>query len=334
MRAVRFVFVAFLAAAVGMGLAVATLRMPYKGFKGPEVFVDIPKGTSTAGIAGRLARAGVIRYAWQLLAARALRADARLEAGEYRFAAADTAWNVFGRLARGDVFYYELTVPEGDNVFDIARKVGALGRMKREDMLRAAADASPIRDLDAKAPTLEGYLFPSTYRLTRHTTAGELCRTMTAEFRKEWRSLDPGGASVHDTVTLASMVEKETGNAAERPFVASVFRNRLEKGMALDCDPTAIYAALMDRRYRGAIHRSDLESQNAYNTYRHAGLPPGPIANPGRASLQAALEPANSDYLYFVAKADGTGHRFSRTMAEHNERVKEYRRGLKARGGE
>ncbi len=320
-------------AAVGLGVAAATLRMPYKGFEGREVFVDIPRGTSTAGIAARLARAGVIRYRWQLLAARALRARERLEAGEYRFAAADSAWNIYGRLARGDVFYYDLTVPEGDNVFDIARRVGALGRMREEDVLKAAADASPIRDLDAKAPTLEGYLFPSTYRLTRHTTASEMCRAMTAEFRKEWKSLDPGGASVHDTVTLASLVEKETGNAAERPLVASVFRNRLEKGMELDCDPTAIYAAVMDKRYRGVIHRSDLDSENAYNTYRHAGLPPGPIANPGRASLRAALQPASSDYLYFVAKADGTGHKFSRTMAEHNERVKEYRRGLKARGG-
>ncbi len=327
-----FLFIAALAA-VGLGIAAATLRMPYKGFEGREVFVDIPRGTSTAGIAARLVQAGVIRYRWQLLAARALRASARLEAGEYRFAAADSTWNIYGRLARGDVFYYELTVPEGDNVFDIARKVGALGRMKEADVLKAAADASAIRDLDPKAPTLEGYLFPSTYRLTRHTTASELCRAMTAEFRKEWKSLDAGAASVHDTMTLASLVEKETGHAAARPLVASVFRNRMEKGMALDCDPTAIYAALMDRRYRGVIHRSDLDSANAYNTYRHAGLPPGPIANPGRASLQAALQPATSDYLYFVAKADGTGHRFSRTIEEHNERVKEYRRGLKARGG-
>lgn len=154
---------------------------------------------------------------------------------------------------------------------------------------------------------------------------------MTTEFRRQWRELQDhsGTHPVTEVVTLASLVEKETGRAEDRPLVASVYENRLRKGMTLDCDPTTIYAALLDERYRGVIHRSDLNSGNAYNTYRHAGLPPGPIANPGVASLKAALAPAQTDYLYFVAKADGSGgHQFSRTIEEHNVAVQQYRRAI------
>jgi len=193
------------------------------------------------------------------------------------------------------------------------------------DFLKIARSPALIRDLAPNAPSLEGYLFPSTYRVTKNVTAPLLARMMTDLFRKKWQELGAPGA-VNDLVTLASLVEKETAVPAERPLVASVYRNRLEKSVALDCDPTTIYAALLEERYRGTIHRSDLASTNAYNTYRHAGLPPGPIASPGMASLRAAAAPAETNYIYFVAKPDGSGgHNFSATLAEHNRAVASYR---------
>ncbi len=185
-----------------------------------------------------------------------------------------------------------------------------------------------IRDLDPRAPSLEGYLFPNTYRLSRHTTPERLCRMMTAKFREAWKSLHTT-ADVHDTVTLASMVEKEGKLAEERPRIAAVFANRLRLGMKLDCDPTTIYAAMLEKRYSGVIHRSDLDRDHPYNTYRHAGLPPGPIANPGLPSIRAALAPADVDSLYFVARADGSGgHEFSSTIAAHKNAVDRYHRAL------
>ena len=318
-----------LLAAVTACLVYFSLAASYQGFSN-QVILDFPKGTSTQGMADELAEAGVIRFAWQFLLLRALRPTARLEAGEYLFSHADTPRNIFSRIARGDVFFYELVVPEGSNMFDIATSLARFDFLKPADFLNAARKPALIHDLAPHAPTLEGYLFPSTYRITRATTEQQLCVMMTAQFRKHWRDLEgsrPPDASVNDTVTLASMVEKETAVPDERRIVASVYDNRLRKGMTLDCDPTTIYAALLQDRYRGAIYRSDLNSDSAYNTYRHAGLPPGPIANPGLASLKAALTPAETDYFYFVAKADGSGgHHFSRTIEEHNLAVQKYRR--------
>jgi UPF0755 protein len=322
-----FLLLAFIAA----GFAYLSLHTTYRAF-GHPVILDFPKGTSAQAMADDLARNGVVRYSWQFLMARALQPGKRLQAGEYRFARADTPLNILNRIARGDVFYYELVVPEGANMFDIAASVGRFDFLKSSDFLRAARNPALIRDLAPHALTLEGYLFPATYRITRSTTAAQLCAIMTAQFRKQWRELQSAAHKrpVNDIVTLASLVEKETGRPEDRPIVASVYQNRLRKGMALDCDPTTIYAALLDARYRGTIHRSDLASDNAYNTYRHAGLPPGPIANPGVASLQAALMPAETDYLYFVAEPDGSGkHQFSATMAQHELAVQRYRRATK-----
>ncbi len=191
-----------------------------------------------------------------------------------------------------------------------------------------ASDPSSIRDLDPKAPTLEGYLFPATYRVTRHMTAAQIAHQMTGQFRKVWKEIAKPGADVHQATTLASLVEKETAAPSERPTIAAVYVNRLRLGMRLDCDPTTIYAAMLEGRYKGTIYRSNLNSANPYNTYQNPGLPPGPIANPGLESLKAALEPAQADYLFFVAKPGGAGsHNFSRTIAEHNLAVQAYRRG-------
>ncbi|HLH43645.1 MAG TPA: endolytic transglycosylase MltG [Bryobacteraceae bacterium] len=304
------------------GAAVASLWAPYQGFRG-ETFVELDRGAGTLALGRALQRAGVIRYAWQFWLERAFRSSAKLTAGEYRFAGPASVHAIFDRIARGDIFYIELRVPEGSNMFDVAKLVEASGRISADEFLRAASDPTPIRDIDPQARTLEGYLFPATYRLSHLTTAGELCRMMTAQFRKQWKRL--GGGAPHFVVTLASMVEKETGIAQERPLVAGVFTNRLTRGMHLECDPTTIYAALLEERYRGAIHRSDLDSDNPYNTYRNPGLPPGPIANPGAEALEAALHPATTKYLYFVAKRSGEGHWFSSTLADHEKAVQAYR---------
>ncbi len=330
-RVLRVLFAVVVLGIIAAGLAYVSVYASFQGFREP-VILDFPKGTSTQAMAHALAQNGVIRYSWQFLIARALKPGRKLQAGEYQFARADTPSNIFNRIARGDVFFYELVVPEGSNIFDIAASVGGFDFLKASDFLRAARNPSLILDLAPQAPTLEGYLFPATYRITRATTVEQLCAMMTSQFRKQWRELHDSShtGSVNDVVTLASLVEKETGRPEERPIVASVYENRLSKGMALDCDPTTIYAALLEARYRGTIYRSDLASDNAYNTYRHAGLPPGPIANPGAAALKAALAPAQTDYLYFVAKADGSGgHQFSQTMEQHNLAVQQYRRATK-----
>ena len=285
----------------------------YAAFSG-EVFVDIPLGTSTPRVAAMLAEAGVVRHPLLFLAARALHPRLRPQAGEYRFAEPATPAEILRRLARGDVYTIELRVPEGTDVFDLAQLVEAAGLGRAEEFLRLALPH-------------EGYLFPSTYFFRRQTRPEQIVETMRAQFERVWRELG-GQGGVHATVTLASLIEKETAVAEERPLIASVFRNRLERRMPLQCDPTTIYAAMLDGRWRGAIHRSDLDREHPYNTYRISGLPPGPIANPGRESLAAALRPADTDFTYFVAKADGSGaHVFSASLEAHNRAVWRFRNG-------
>jgi UPF0755 protein len=332
MKFLRRVGCLVLLLALAGGFAAYRVMAPYQAFQG-ETFVDFPRGTSTDAIADRLAAAGIVRSRWDFLMARIAQRGRVLQAGEYRFDRAASAYEVFDRIARGDVFYYTLVVPEGQNMFDIAQSAGALGLFSADAFLAAARDPASIRDLDARATTLEGYLFPNTYKLGRHATPDSVCHMMTAKFREVWRALiasAPANTSVHDVVTLASLVEREARLPAERPLVAAVFTNRLRTGMKLDCDPTTIYAALLEHRFRGTIYRSDLDSDNPYNTYRHAGLPPGPIANPGLDSVRAAMHPAQSEALYFVAKPDGSGaHQFSNTLEEHNAAAERYRRGQK-----
>ena len=303
---------------------------PYFNRQGRS-FVEIERGMSSQAIARTLEERGIVRSRWAFLAVRLLHPRAGLQAGEYRFEAEQTPFQVFDKIHRGEIFYEQLTVPEGSNIFDIAEMLRHSDTVAAPAFLQAASDPRPIRDLDPQAPSLEGYLFPSTYRVTHKTTAQQLCREMTGEFRKQWKQLIAGRApsrSVHQIVTLASLVEKEAAAEGERPEVASVFLNRLKLSMPLQCDPTTIYAALVENRYRGTIHRSDLASVNPYNTYTHTGLPPGPIANPGLRSLRAALHPADTTFLYFVAKPNGVGsHVFSSSLAEHEKAVLAYRKG-------
>jgi UPF0755 protein len=323
----RIIGTALLVALLAVGFVAFRLTRPYRSFSG-DLVLDFPRGTSAQAIARTLAQNGVVPGRWYFLLARALERGRTLQAGEYRFNRAASPLEVFGRIARGDVFYYELVVPEGWTMFDIGAAVEQLGLFPAVSFVAAARDPSLIRDLDPRAPTLEGYLFPNTYRLNHKTTPELLCRMMTARFRAVWQSLQTSSRT-HDTVTLASLVEKEGKLPQERPLIAAVFENRLRIGMKLDCDPTTIYAAILDQRYRGTIYRSDLDSDNPYNTYRHAGLPPGPIANPGLASLRAVLQPAASEDLYFVLRPDGAGaHEFSKTIAAHQAATERYRRGL------
>ncbi len=342
MKRLRRTGALLLIAATLAGALWVWLQLPYRDFAA-ETFVRFDRGSGSIAMARALEQAGVIRYAWQFWLERALHPSAKLAAGEYKFEDAASVSAVFGRIARGDVYYFEFSVPEGSNIFDIARLAEAAGAMPAQDFLKAAENPMSIRDLDPAAPTLEGYLFPATYRLSHSTTAAELCQLMTAQFRRQWKKLlegQPTGQSAklsadpHRAVTLASLVERETPFAQERPLIAGVFVNRLNLSMRLECDPTTIYAALLDHRYRGAIHRSDLESRNPYNTYRNPGLPPGPIANPGAESLTAALHPAETKYLYFVAKPSGGGHQFSATLAEHDKAVRAYRHGSQEHGNQ
>jgi len=327
-RAAAVLLIALAAAAAFAAYLYRELNRPYQGFA-DEVFVIIERGTSTREIARRLAAEGVLEREWTLVAVRALRPRAVLHAGEYRFSEPASPWEVFDRLARGDVYYHSVTIPEGANIFDAVRIVSQLDWIDAGAVEKVVRSPALIADLDPKATTLEGYLFPSTYFITRNTPAEEICRMMTDEFRRVWASLDTD-ADVHQTVTLASLVEKETAVPDERPLIASVFWNRLRRGMKLECDPTVIYAALLEGVWDGVIHRSDLARRHPYNTYVFAGLPPGPIASPGRESIQAVLDPPETDYLFFVALPDGSGrHAFSKTIAAHNRAVVRYRRGIR-----
>lgn len=326
MKFFRFLIVLLVVAFFGTATAWYLTSRPFQGFEGDR-FIDIPKGMSTRGIAAMLRREGVIQNEWGFLLARALSPGTKLQAGEYRFNKPASAQEVLSRIGQGDTFYLELVVPEGQNMFDIAKDVKKLHVFSEAAFLKAAHDPKLIRDLDPEATSLEGFLWPDTYRLARTTTPGQLCAAMTRKFRTTWMSLN-SKSNVHKAVTMASLIEREARVPSDRPLVSSVFYNRLRTGMKLDCDPTTVYAALLEGTYRGKIYRSDLENPNPYNTYKNAGLPPGPIANPGLSSLKAALKPADTHYLYFVVKPDGSGaHTFSEDLASHSAAAAEYRRG-------
>jgi len=327
----RLLAIVVVLGALAAGFAYFRTTQTYQGFQ-DQVYLDIPHGANTRFIGDLLARKGVVRSSWDFIAARAIQQvvgrNITLQAGEYRFARPASPNEVLYRIARGDIFFFRLIVPEGYNMFDTAAAVKKLGTFSDAAFLKEVRNPALIKDLDPDAPSLEGYLFPDTYHLTRATTPHQLAMAMTDRFRNAWRSLD--GKSVHKTVTLASLVEREARRPEERPRIASVFENRLDLGMKLDCDPTTVYAALLAGDYRGKIYRSDLDRESPWNTYKSPGLPPGPIANPGLSSLKAALHPESSQYLYFVAKGDGSGgHAFTQTLAEHQEATQTLRRAEK-----
>jgi UPF0755 protein len=302
---------------------------PFKGYGVSEQFVDIPQGSGSMTIATRLADAGVVRDVNSFrLALWLTGAGRRLQAGEYRFDQPLSARQVAEKIARGDVYVRPITFPEGLTVKQMAALYESKGFGSAQEFADAARNGALVSAVDPAARDLEGYLFPDTYKLPRHATAEQLVARMVAGFMKALTpdlidKAEARGLSIRQLVTMASIVEKETGTPAERSQVAAVYANRLKIGMGLQCDPTVIYALERAGRYDGNLTREDLQFDSPYNTYRYAGLPPGPIASPGRASLEAAASPANVPYIYFVSKNDGS-HAFATTLDEHNRNVQQY----------
>jgi UPF0755 protein len=333
-----FILLLVLAAAGAAGWMWYCITQPYPGPAASGVFVTVPHGASSRGVARILESSGVVRsaLAFEIYARRHPRRS--LEAGEYLFDHAVSSRDVFWKLAKGQVYEIPFTVREGETLYDIAHELEAGHFLSADDFVKAASDPMMVRDLDPHARTLEGFLFPATYQLPRHPVAVELTAAMVKKFKEQWSRISPplagddktrlaSGYPISSIVTLASLVERETPKKDERPLVAGVFENRLRKDMMLQCDPTVIYALEQEGRYNGTLTGADLHLNSPYNTYEHTGLPPGPIGNPGEASLRAALQPAETDYLYFVANTQG-GHFFSATLAEHNKNVTKYRRLL------
>jgi UPF0755 protein len=315
-----------------------------------QIFVMLRPGYSTRHIASALKANGVIRSEEAFLLWHYFHHARPLQAGEYLFEKPANAIDVQKRLARGDVYFHTVVVPEGFTMFDIAQAVEAAGLGPAADFLKVAqTDTAIVAELAPGARSLEGYLFPDTYQFSRMMTMREMASAMVRQFREvafhvgliqtagasvEASSVPSGShqmlldTSVERTVIMASIIEKETSVAEERPLVASVYYNRLQKNIALDADPSIIYAELLAGSYTGALHHDDMRFNSPYNTYTHAGLPPGPIGNPGKSALEAAMHPAQTDFYYFVADAEGH-HRFARTIEEHNNNVAAYRRAMR-----
>jgi len=326
-----------------------------------QAFVLLHPGYSTRRIAAELKSAGVIRSEQAFVLWRYFHHGRSLKAGEYLFEKPANIVDVQRRIGHGDVYFHTVVVPEGFTMFDIARAVEAAGLGPAEDFLKVAeSDTALIADIAPHAHSLEGYLFPETYEFTRMMTMHEMAAAMVKQFRQVAGQIgltaeqnavpqsesntghitveisahvyspnDPP-SELERTVIMASIVEKETAVPDERSEVASVYYNRLAKRMALDADPSIIYAELLAGTYQGALHHADMQFRSPYNTYRNPGLPPGPIGNPGRSALEAAMHPAQSDYYYFVADAQGH-HRFARTMEEHDKNVAAYRKAMRDR---
>jgi len=329
-RIVVTLFVAGVVAGTIAGISLRRLAEPFKGYEGVEQFVDLLPGDGAAVIARKLVDAGVVRDRWTFrVALWRTGAARRLEAGEYRFDDSMTALDVVAKLERGDVYLRPVTFPEGLTAREMARIFESRGLGSAAAFMSAArAAAGLVQDIDPSAGDLEGYLFPETYALSRHAGATELVRMMVGRFRQVWTpQLQADAAALgltsRQAITLASLVEKETARPEERPVVAGVYLHRLRVGMALQCDPTVIYALESRNQYRGDLTHENLQVDSPYNTYRYPGLPPGPIASPSRSSIEAVVHAEPVDYLYFVSRNDGT-HVFARTLDEHNRNVRKY----------
>ena len=308
-----------------------TLHTPHAGWEGDAAEVFLRPGIGAGSVLRELAGAGVLRHPRVARAWLSWRGGGdRLQAGEYRFEEPLSPIELLERLQSGDVVLHAITLPEGLTISETAERFAAAGFGDRERLLAAFGDPAPILDFDPEAADLEGYLFPETYHFPRGETAERIARAMVRQFREAVgarfaEDAAQVGLSAREAVVLASLIEKETGVADERPRISRVFHNRLLRGMRLECDPTVIYALRRSGREVGRLTYGDLRFASPWNTYHAAGLPPGPIASPGRASLLASLSPASGDELYFVA-APGGGHRFSKSLQEHRRAVAEWRR--------
>lgn len=327
-KVVLVVFVLLVVAAASTFYLWRGVALPYQGFTG-EQFVIVEPGTSVAAIGRALAAAGVVRDERSFRIAARLSGDAaRLQAGEYRFHEPATAYEVVARIARGDVYVRPITFPEGRTLAEMAEIFEQRGFGTAEAFRAAAQNAALVADFDPDARDLEGYLFPSTYNLPRSADATTLVALMVQSFKTTFgedlrAAAKAAGMTVREAVTMASLVEEEAQIADERPVISAVYHNRLGIGMGLQCDATVIYALQRLGQWDGNITRADLAIDSPYNTYRYRGLPPGPIANPGRASLEAAVRPADVPYIYYVSRNDGS-HVFATTLDEHNRNVQEW----------
>lgn len=305
------------------------VRTPYKGYTDARRDVEIRRGLRTSAILKQLQREGVLRDEWiPLVYMQLLRSRDSLKAGVYRFDAPLAPVDVIDKLVRGDVILSTITIREGLDRFAVAKIFAAEGLGTEEEWKSATGEGDLVRDIAPDATSLEGYLFPDTYKFDPGTSAETIVKAMVANFRKHWGNeiaLITTGLTPHQTVTLASIVETEAQLPQERPIVASVYLNRVHRRMLLGADPTVIYALKLAGRWDGNIRKDDLQIDSPYNTYRKPGLPPGPIASPGLASLRAAAAPASTPYLYFVARNDGS-HVFSLNIDEHNRNVEKFQR--------
>ena len=335
MKAFRIVVVLLLLAVAGCAAYLwFAIEKPFGAIPAEGVFVDVPHGDSQRAVSRLLKEKGVIRssIAFEVYARRHPRRS--LQAGEYFFDRPISGKDVYWKIANGEIYEQPFTVKEGDTMFDIARNLESANFMKADAFLNAARDTTLIQDIAPNAKNLEGFLFPATYNLAKRTSATDLTASMVHKFREALQQiapdrLDPAtpGTPLLSVITLASLVESETPKPEERPMVAGVYTNRLRKGMLLQCDPTVIYALKQVNKYKPPLLLKDLTYNSPYNTYVHSGLPPGPIGNPGESSIRAALAPAPTDFLYFVANTQG-GHFFAATLAEHNQNVAKYHRLL------
>jgi UPF0755 protein len=317
-----------------LGLAGATAFVVFAPF-GPTqpTFLEILPGSSTVRIGRQLEEAGIIRSQYAFDAMRWVQ-HGTLKAGDYKFDHPAPVSEIYDRIRRGDTFSIEVTIPEGSTIFDIGNRLQQAGFGPSQAFVNMAQqEAGLISDLDPQAKTLEGYLFPDTYRIGPKEEMAQIAALMVKRFRQAALQLGLKH-DLHNVVTMASLVERETAVEGERPLVASVLQNRLEKKMPLMTDPAVIYGLQLCGQWRGTIYASDLQRDTPYNTYMHAGMPPGPIANPGMKALHAAMYPAQTNYLYFVAASENPQGRsmFASTLEEHNRNVAEYRAAMKKAG--
>ena len=330
MRSVVTVAVFGVLLAIGAGWFFwRAVREPYKGYAEAKKRVEVRRGDNTSTILRRLQKEGVLRDEWiPLVYMKALRGRDSLKAGVYEFDKAMPPIDVIDKLVRGDVVLASITIREGLDRFAIGKLFSAEGFGTEDEWKKITGEADLVRDIAPDADSLEGYLFPDTYKFDPGTPVTTIVQAMVANFRKHWgeeMAFITTGLNAHQTVTLASIVETEARLPQERPIVASVYVNRVEKNMLLGADPTVIYAMKLAGRWNGNIRRADLQLDSPYNTYRKPGLPPGPIANPGLASLRAAAAPAKTPYLYFVARNDGS-HVFATNLNDHNRNVEQWQR--------
>jgi len=301
---------------------------PYKGYENKTV-VEIKRGSSVSSIAKLFQEKKIITsYFYFKLYYKLFFKKYKLKSGEYLFDHPMTMKRVIEKLNKGKAILYKITIKEGMTIEEMAESLETKHSIKYNDFIREARNINLIKDIDPKITDLEGYLFPDTYFVRKNTTAEEFIKLMVSKFRKNfsnsmrWRAKDIN-LTPREVVTLASLIEKETSSKDERFLISSVFHNRLKLGMPMGCDPTIIYALKKENKYNGKLGWKELKFDSPYNTRLYKGLPPGPICNPGLYSIEAALFPANTKYLYFVAK-DLKNHHFSKSLKEHNWAVKKF----------